>query len=52
MATCRSFSKDDPAVEEIETLHTYEGGVKAFVKLGESLNMYNQEIWETYLKNK
>lgn len=52
MATCRSFSKDDPAVEEIESLHTYEGGIKTFVNLGESLNMYNQEIWEAYLKHK
>jgi len=52
MATCRSLSKDDPAVEEIKTLHAYEGGIKSFVSLGESLNMYNQEIWETYLRYK
>ena len=52
MATCRSHSKDDPSVDEIKNLHAYEGGVKAFVNLGESLNMYNQEIWEAYLKHK
>lgn len=52
MATCRSLTADDPAVEEIDSLHAYEGGIKSFVDLGESLNMYNQEIWETYLRYK
>lgn len=52
MATCRSLRDDDPAVEEIETLHTYEGGIKTFVQLGQTLNMYNQQIWEAYLRYK